>query len=190
MADEDVIEMVAASCQDDMRKAVTRTQNEFASVRTGRASPALVERIRVDYYGGEVPLQQIAGISVPEARLLVVTPYDKSAMGAIEKAIQNSDLGINPSNDGNVIRLTFPQLTEDRRKELVKVVRHKAEEGRVGVRNARRHARQELESFEKSGDLSSDELKRGEERLDSVTKGFVAEIDKLLANKEQELLEV
>ncbi len=190
MADEDVIGMVVASCKDDMRKAVTHTQNEFAAVRTGRASPALVERLRVDYYGGEVPLQQIAGLSVPEARLLVLSPYDKSAIPAIEKAIQNSDLGINPSNDGNVIRLTFPQLTEDRRKDLVKVVKHKAEEGRVAIRNARRHSRHELDSFEKAGDLSSDEVKRGEEELDSVTKTFVAEIDKLLANKEQELLEV
>ncbi len=169
---------------------MARTQNEFATVRTGRASPALIERIRVEYYGTEVPLQQVAGINVPEARLLVVTPYDKSALQAIEKAIQNSDLGITPSNDGSVIRLAFPQLTQDRRKELVRVVRQKAEDGRVGVRNARRAARQDLEGFEKAGDLSSDELERAEKELDKITKDYVSEIDRILQAKEQELLEV
>src|SRR5436305_10355625 len=132
-----------------VEKAVAHTQAEFSSVRTGRASPALVERIKVDYYGTEVPLQQLAGFSVPEARLLVVTPYDKNSMKAIEKAIQNSDLGINPSNDGQVIRLAFPQLTEERRRDLVKVVKHMAEEGRVAVRNLRRSARHQQEAMER-----------------------------------------
>jgi ribosome recycling factor len=159
-------------------------------VRTGRAAPALVERLRVDYYGSEVPLQQIAGIGVPEARLLVIAPYDKGALSSIEKAIQNSDLGINPSNDGTLIRLAFPQLTEERRKEMVKVVRQKAEDGRVAVRNARRAARQGLEKFEKDGEMSSDELERAEKQLDGITKHFVDDIDRLLAHKEQELLEV
>lgn len=188
--DDSLLETVMADCRANMGKAVSRTQSEFASVRTGRAAPALVERIRVEYYGSEVPLQQIAGISVPEARMLVITPYDKSALGAIEKAIQHSDLGINPSNDGNVIRLSFPQLTQERRKELVKVVKAKAEEGRVGVRNARRSSRQDLETFEKDGDMSSDELERAEKELDKITKEYVSEIDRLLQQKEQELLEV
>src|SRR5439155_21188213 len=134
-----------------MHKAVSHTQAEFSGVRTGRASPAFVENLKVDYYGTDTALKQIAGFNVPEARLLVITPYDKSSIKAIEKAIQNSDLGINPSNDGTVIRLTFPQLTEERRKELVKVVKHKAEEGRVAVRNLRRTARHELEHLEKDG---------------------------------------
>lgn len=188
--DDDLVSTVISECRDDMRKAVAHTQSEFSAVRTGRAAPALVERIRVDYYGTDVPLQQIAGMSVPEARLLVVSPYDKSALGAIEKAIQNSDLGINPSNDGSVIRLAFPQLTEERRKEMVKVVKAKAEDGRIAVRNARRSAKRDLEAFEKDGEMSSDELKRAEEELDKVTKEFVSEIDRHLVQKEQELLEV
>ena len=190
MEDDSLVGAAIEEGKEHMQKAVTRTQAEFASVRTGRASSALVERLRVDYYGTEVPLQQIAGFSVPESRLLVISPYDKSSLGAIEKAIQNSDLGINPSNDGTVIRLAFPQLTEERRKDLVKVVRHKAEEGRVGVRNARRNARHELEKLEKDGDLSSDDLERAEKELEQVTKHYVTEIDHMLQNKEQELLEV
>lgn len=188
--DDELLQTVFSDCRDGMKKAVAHTQSEFAAVRTGRASPTLIERLRVEYYGSEVPLQQIAGISVPDARQLVITPYDKSALGSIERAIQISDLGINPSNDGLIIRLHFPQLTEERRKELVKVVRAKAEDGRVGVRNARRSARQNLEAFEKDGDLSSDELERAEKQLDGVTKEYVAEIDRMLQQKEQELLEV
>lgn len=188
--DETLLEAAFEECRDTMRKAIARTQGEFSAVRTGRATPAVVERLRVEYYGSEVPLQQIAGFSVPEGRLLVISPYDKGALGAIEKAIQHSDIGINPSNDGTVIRLAFPALTEERRKELVKVVRQKAEEGRVAVRNARRSTRQDLEKLEKDGEMSSDELERAEHRLDGVTKEFVSEIDRMLAVKEQELLEV
>src|SRR5205809_4461551 len=173
-----------------MTKAVTHTQSEFASVRTGRATPALVEKLKVDYYGTDVPLQQLAGFNVPEARLLVIQPYDKNSMKAIEKSIQNSDLGINPSNDGQVIRLTFPQLTEERRRELVKVVKHKAEEGRVAVRNLRRSARHELEALERDGEVSSDELDRAEKELEKVTHDHVAEIDRMVQHKEHELLEV
>ncbi|MDQ3569292.1 MAG: ribosome recycling factor [Actinomycetota bacterium] len=173
-----------------MAKAVVHARSEFASVRTGRASPALVEKLRVDYYGTEVPLQQLAGFNVPEARLLVITPYDKSAIKGIEKAIQNSDLGINPSNDGQVIRLAFPALTEERRKDLVKLVKHKAEEARVSVRNLRRAARHELESLEKDGDISADDLERAEKELDKIAHDNVAEIDRLVHQKEQELLEV
>lgn len=175
---------------EKMSKAVSHTQAEFAGVRTGRAAPALVEKIKVDYYGSEVPLQQLAGFSVPEARLLVVAPYDRSSIKAIERAIQNSDLGITPSNDGTVIRLVFPHLTSERRKELVKVVKHKAEEGRVAVRNVRRSARQELESLERDSEISADDLERAEKELEKVTQEHVAEIDRMLARKEQELLEV
>lgn len=187
---DDLIKSATKECHENMKKAISRTQSEFATIRTGRASPAIVERIRVEYYGAEVPLQQVAGISVPEARTLVLSPYDKGSLGAIEKAIQNSDIGINPSNDGSVIRLSVPPLTEERRKELVKVAHSKAEEGRVAVRNARRAARQQLERSEKNGEMSSDELERAEKQLDGVTKQYIDEIEKMLAQKERELLEV
>src|SRR5205809_7249950 len=154
--DESYIGAVISDLRDKMAKAVGHAQAEFASVRTGRASSAMVEKLKVDYYGTDVPLQQLAGFNVPEARLLVIQPYDKNAIKAIEKAIQHSDLGINPSNDGAVIRLTFPQLTQERRKELVKVVKHKAEEGRVAVRNVRRTGRHELEALERDSEISSD----------------------------------
>jgi ribosome recycling factor len=175
---------------DKMGKAVSHTQSEFSAIRTGRATPALVERLKVDYYGTEVPLQQLAGFSVPEARLLVIQPYDKNAIKAIERAIQHSDLGITPSNDGQVIRLVFPQLTSERRKELVKVVRHKAEDGRIAIRNVRRAARHELETLEREGEISTDELDRAEKELEKLTHDQVAEVDRMLARKEQELLEV
>src|SRR2546423_7078148 len=170
--------------------AATHTQSESAGRGPGWATPALVEKLKVDYYGTDVPLQQLAGFNVPEARLLVIQPYDKNAIKAIEKAIQHSDLGINPSNDGAVIRLTFPQLTQERRKELVKVVKHKAEEGRVAVRNVRRTGRHELQALERDGEISSDELERAEKELEKVTHEYIAEIDRMLQHKEQELLEV
>jgi ribosome recycling factor len=179
-----------AECKERMHKAVLHLQEEFAAVRTGRATPALVDKLKVDYYGTEVPLQQIAGFSVAEARVLVISPYDKGAIKGIEKAIQGSDLGVNPSNDGAVIRLTFPELTQERRKDLVKVVKHRAEEGRVAVRNVRRDVRKELEAQERDGELSRDELDRIEKELEKVTHDAVAEIDSLLAHKERELLEV
>jgi ribosome recycling factor len=175
--------------KDRMRKAVTHLQEEFSAVRTGRATPALVDKLKVDYYGSEVPLQQLAGFSVPEPRVLVISPYDKGAVKAIEKALQQSDLGVNPSNDGTIIRLSFPELTAERRKSLVKVVKTRAEEGRVAVRNVRRHARQELEHLEKDGELSRDELDRIEKDLEKLTHDVVGEIDALLGNKERELLE-
>ena len=181
---------VMADCRDKMAKAIEHLKSEFSSVRTGRATPALVEKIRVDYYGSEVPLQQIAGFSVPEPRVLVVSPYDKGSMSAIEKALQQSDLGINPGNDGQVIRLVFPELTQDRRKELVKVVKGQAEDGRVSIRNLRRHARQELESLEKNGELSRDELDRIEKELEKATHEVIGEVDQMLGHKERELLEV
>ncbi len=185
-----MIDDVLLETLEKMGKAVSHTQADFATVRTGRATPAMVERLKVEYYGTEVPLQQLAGFSVPEARLLVVTPYDKSSIKAIERAIQLSDLGITPSNDGQVIRLVVPQLTGERRKELVRMVKHKAEEGRIAVRNVRRAARHELEALERDGQISIDDLDRAEKELDKVTHEYVAEIDKMLARKEQELLEV
>ena len=182
--------LALAETREKMAKAVAHTQSEFSGVRTGRAAPALVEKLKADYYGSDVPLQQLAGFSVPEARLLVITPYDKSSIKAIEKAILHSDLGITPANDGQVIRLAFPALNEERRKELVKVVRHKAEEGRVAIRNLRRGAKHQLEHLEKDGEMSSDDLERAEKDLDKITQEFISEIDHLLQNKEQELLEI
>ena len=188
--DDDLIALVVGEARENMGKAVDHVQSEFGSIRTGRASPALVEHLKIDYYGGETELRQMAGFSVPEARLLVVSPYDKGSLGAIEKALQSSDLGITPSNDGSVIRLSFPVPTEQRRKELVKVVKQKAEEGRVTVRNLRRSARHDLDAMQKDGDLSNDELERVEKELDRITQDHVAAIDRLLAHKEQELLEI
>ena len=181
---------VLAETREKMAKARDHLQGEFGSIRTGRASPIFVEKLKVDYYGSEVPLQQLAGFSVPEPRLLVISPYDKGSIKAIEKAIQASDLGITPSNDGAVIRLAFPQLTAERRKEMVKVVKHRAEEARVAVRNLRRSARHDLEAFQKEGELSEDDLDRAEKELEKLTHEFVAEIDNLAAHKEQEMLEV
>jgi ribosome recycling factor len=187
---DDMRALVFDECRDKMRKAVTHLQQEFAGIRTGRATPGLVEKLKVDAYGSELPLQQVAGISVPEPRMLVISPYDKGSMKAIEKAIQASDLGINPSNDGQVVRLVFPALTEDRRKELVKLVKQRAEEGRVAVRNIRRQARHDLETLEKDGDLSKNDLDRAEKDLEKLTHGVIDDVDQMLEHKEQELLEV
>ena len=190
MSDDDMIGMVLEDARGRMAKAVAHARSEFTGVRTGRAAPALVEKLPVDYYGTEVPLQQIAGFTVPEARMLVISPYDKSAMSAIEKAIQQSNLGLSPSNDGQVIRLNFPPLTEERRKELVRVVRGMAEEGRVSIRHARRGARHDLEGLEHDGDISADDLTRAEKELDKLTQKHEADVDAALEHKEQELLEV
>jgi ribosome recycling factor len=190
MDDDSLIGAVFSDTKEKMAKAVSHLQADFTSIRTGRATPALVEHLKVEYYGSETPLQQIAGFNVPEARLLVITPYDKSSLKAIEKAIQHSDLGINPSNDGTVIRLSIPPLTEERRKDFVKVAKNKAEDGRIAVRNVRRAARHDLEALEKDGDISSDELERAEKELEKITHDHVAEIDRMLQHKEQELLEV
>jgi len=186
----DFAQEIIADVAERMDRAVGHTQSEFGTVRTGRATPALVEMLRVDYYGSDVRLREIAGFNVPEARVLVISPYDASSLAAIEKAIQASDLGINPGNDGDKIRLVFPPLTEERRRDLVRVVRQKAEDGRVAVRNLRRSSRQDLEAMEKDKDLSSDELDRYEKELDTYTKGHIDAIDTALKAKEQELLEV
>jgi ribosome recycling factor len=187
---EEMRAIVVEECRDKMRKAVAHLKGEFGSVRTGRASAALVEKLKVDYYGTDTPLQQLASFSVPEPRVLVISPYDKSSMKSIERAIQGSDLGITPNNDGAVVRLVFPELTQDRRRDLVKVVRSRAEEARVAVRNIRREARKDLEGLAKDGDLSDDDVKRAEDDLEKHTRSVVSEVDQLLAKKEQELLEV
>lgn len=185
-----MIEETLLDAVDKMEKAVEHVQGQFSSVRTGRANPALVDKLMVDYYGSPVPLQQLAGFQVPEARTLVVKPHDRGALAAIEKAIRDSDLGLQPSNDGNVIRLAFPALTEERRKEYVKVVKNMSEDGRVAVRNIRRDARKSLETMEKNSEISKDDLERAEKELDKYTQEHVDAIDKALARKEQELLEV
>ncbi|HEX5367709.1 MAG TPA: ribosome recycling factor [Acidimicrobiales bacterium] len=190
MPDDDMIAMVLDDARAKMSRAVDHARAEFTGVRTGRAAPALVEKLPVDYYGTEVPLQQIAGFTVPEARLLVISPYDKAAIGAIEKALRNSRLGLSPSNDGQVIRLSFPPLTEERRRELVRVVRGMAEEGRVSIRHARRGARHDLEELERDGDISVDDLARAEKDLDRLTHHFEEAVGDALEHKEQELLEV
>jgi len=175
---------------EKMGKAVDHVQAQFLGVRTGRANASLVEKLQVEYYGAFVPLQQLASFQVPEARMLVVKPHDRGSIAAIERALQSSDLGLSPSNDGVVIRLNFPALTEERRKEFVKVVKNMAEEGRVTVRNIRRDARKVLETAQKDGDISQDDLDRAEKELEQITHTTVEAVDKAFARKEQELLEV
>ena len=175
---------------EKMEKAVEHVQGQFTTVRTGRASPALVERLLVDYYGSSVPIQQLAGFQVPEARQLIVKPHDRSTVAAIEKAIRDSDLGVNPNSDGVVIRLNFPPLTEERRRDYVRIVKNMAEDGRIAVRNIRREGRKQMETAEKAGEISADDLERAEKELDRVTHDHVELIDKAFGRKEQELLEV
>ena len=184
---------VAATLGDassKMDKAVTVAKEDFASIRTGRANPALFNKIMVDYYGTYTALSQLASIQVPEARMAIVSPFDKGAMANIEKAIRDSDLGVNPGNDGVVIRVNFPQLTEERRKEFIKVAKGKAEDSKVSMRNIRRSAKEAMEKMEKDGDIGKDDLARGEKELEKVTSDHVAKIDELLKHKEAELLEV
>ena len=185
-----MIEETLLEAIDKMERAVEHVQGQFTTIRTGRATPSLVEKLLVEYYGSTVPLQQMAGFQVPEARMLVVKPHDRASIPAIEKAIQSSNLGLNPSNDGVVIRLAFPALTEERRKDYVKVVKAMAEDGRIALRNIRRDARKALETAEKDGDLSKDELERAEKELEKVTHDNVELIDKAFTRKEHELLEV
>ena len=173
-----------------MDKSVESTREEFAAIRAGRAQPSMFSKIVVDYYGSPTPLQQLASFTAPEARIILVQPYDMGAMANVEKAIRESDLGVNPSNDGRVIRCVFPELTEERRKEYIKVAKAKAEDGRVAVRNLRRTAKQGLEKLEKDGEVGKDDVTGAEKRLDSVTKKHTDAIDDMLKNKEAELLEV
>jgi ribosome recycling factor len=185
-----MIDDLLADARERMEKSVESTRSQLATVRTGRASPHLLDRISVDYYGTQTPLKQIANIATTEARLLTVTPYDKSSVGSIEKAILESDVGLTPNNDGNVIRLQIPELTEERRKELVKVVHGVAEEGRVAVRNIRRDVMADLRELKKEGDAGSDEEHRAEVGLQKLTDDSIGEIDALLQGKEEEILEV
>ena len=183
-------EGVFRDAEDKMQKAVSVNREELGSIRSGRATPSLLNKITVDYYGTQTPLNQVANLSVPEARLLVISPYDKNSISAIEKAILTSDLGITPNNDGNVIRLAFPQLTEDRRKEMIKLAHIRAEEGRVAIRGVRRHAKQELEKMKKDGTLPEDEERSAENHLQKLTDKYVNEVDENLGRKEAELSEV
>ncbi|RLV48847.1 ribosome recycling factor [Nocardioides mangrovicus] len=173
-----------------MKKSVEATREELAAIRAGRAHPSMFAKITAEYYGTPTPLQQLAGFTAPEARVILVQPYDVTAMPAIERAIRDSDLGVNPSNDGKLIRCVFPELTEERRKEYTKIARAKAEDGRVSVRNIRRTAKQSLEKLEKDGEVGKDDVTGAEKRLDGVTKTHTDEIDEMLKNKEAELLEV
>ena len=186
----EMTDLVLEEAGERMDKAVAHAKHEFSTVRTGRAAPALIESLQVDYYGSSVPLQQLAQIRVQEARLLVVQPHDKGSLNAVEKAIRNSDLGINPSSDGVVIRLSFPPLTEERRREFVKKVKDMAEHGKVAVRNARRDARRELDALARDGEAGEDEVVRAEKELDRITHANEAEIERALDHKEAELLEV
>ena len=181
---------VLSSCESRMDKCVSSLENEYLSMRTGRASAALFDKIKVDYYGTETPLNQVASISSPEARLIVIQPWDKSVLAAIEKAIQKSELGLNPSNDGKLIRVNFPPLTEDSRKELAKSAKALAENARVAVRNVRRDAMEELKKLQKAGDISEDEQKDGETRIQKMTDKAVEKIAKVAESKEKEIMEI
>lgn len=173
-----------------MNKALEVAKDDFATIRTGRAHPSLFNKIMVDYYGTYTPLSQLASFQVPEARMAIISPFDKGAMASIEKAIRESDLGVNPGNDGVVIRVSFPQLTEERRKEYIKVVRTKTEDAKISLRNIRRHAKEAIEKLEKDGNIGKDDLTRGEKDLEKMTSEHVSKIDDLLKHKEVELLEV
>lgn len=185
-----MVQDVFTQSEDKMKKAVVAIKSEFAGVRTGRASASLFDRISVDYYGTKTPLKQIASISTPEAQLAIIQPWDKSAISAIERAIMTSDLGVNPSNDGNVIRVPFPPLSEERRKDFVKVVKKMAEDGKVAIRNVRHEARDDLKDLEDEKMVSEDDRKRAEKKIDELTDKYVKEIDALLQHKEKEIMEV
>jgi len=185
-----VIDEILLETDEKMDRTVVVAKEDFATIRTGRANPAMFNKILVEYYGTPTPVNQLASFASPEARLIVVTPFDKSAIGAIERAIRDSDLGVNPGNDGNVIRVALPQLTEERRKEYIKQARHKAEDARVALRNTRRHAKDSLDKLSKDGDASEDDVRRAEKQLDEMTAKHVATIDEVLKHKESELLEV
>ncbi len=181
---------VLDQAKERMTKSLAAFSRELASIRAGRASAALLDRISVDYYGAPTPVNQLAGVSVPEPRLLVITPYDKSILGEIEKAIMKSDIGITPTNDGNVIRLAIPALTEERRKELVKVVKKEAEEAKVAVRNVRRDANDDLKKLEKNGEITEDDLRGYSEDIQKLTDEFIAKVDETAKEKEKEILAV
>ena len=185
MIDETLLE-----AEEKMDKAIEVAKEDFATIRTGRASAAMFAKVFVDYYGSPTPLQQLASFNTPEARTILVSPFDKSATASIEKALRDSDLGVNPTNDGNVIRIVLPSLTEERRKDFVKLAKAKAEDARISVRNVRRRAKEELDRIVKDGEAGEDDGRRAEKELDDLTHRFVAQIDELVKHKEAELLEV
>ena len=176
--------------EDKMQKTINVIKDDFSSIRAGRANPAILDRLTIDYYGTNTPIKQVATISAPESRLIVIQPFDRNAMIAIEKAIQQSDLGLNPSNDGKVIRLNIPQLTEERRKDLIKIVKKTAEEGKIALRNERRDANEQLKKLHKDGELTEDDLKKAQDEVQKITDKFIQTIDDLTTKKEKEVMEV
>jgi len=185
-----VIDDTLLEAEEKMDKAVTIAKNDFANIRTGRITPSVFSKILVDYYGAPTPVQQLASFHIPEPRMVIITPFDKSSLGAVEKAIRDSDLGVNPSNDGSIIRVVFPELSEQRRRELVKVARGKAEDAKISIRNVRRHAKEALDKIVKEGEAGEDEGRRAEKDLEEATHRYVAQVDELLKAKESDLLSV
>ena len=185
-----MIEETLFDAEEKMEKAVSVAKEEFAGIRTGRAHPAMFAKITAEYYGTQTPVNQLASFHIPEPRMVVIQPFDKSSLGSIEKAIRNSDLGVNPSNDGVIIRVVFPELSEERRREYVKIAHRKAEDGRVAIRNIRRHSKDALDKLAKNGDAGEDDVRRAERELDDLTHTYVTQVDELLKHKEAELLEV
>ena len=185
-----MIDETLLDAEEKMDKAVTVAKDDFGSIRTGRATPAMFNKILVDYYGALTPVNQLASLGVPEPRMAIVQPYDKSSLGAIETAIRNSDLGVNPTNDGAMIRIVFPQLSQERRKDLIKVAKTKAEDAKISIRNIRRKAKDELDRMVKDGETGEDDVARAERELDKLTAQYVGSVDELLRHKESELLEV
>jgi ribosome recycling factor len=185
-----MIDDTLLEAEEKMDKAVTVAKEEFGVIRTGRAHPGMFSKITVEYYGTQTPVNQLASFHVPEPRMIVLQPFDKGSLGAIEKAIRNSDLGVNPANDGAIIRIVLPELTEERRREYIKTARHKAEDGRVAIRNIRRHAKEILDKMIKAGDAGEDDVRRAERELEELTHTYVGQVDELLKHKESELLEV
>jgi ribosome recycling factor len=184
------IDDILLDSEEKMDKAISVAREDFSTIRTGRATSAMFNKVMVDYYGAMTPVNQLAGIQIPEARMIIIAPYDKGSMQAIEKALRESDLGINPNNDGEIIRINLPQLTEERRKEYIKVAKNKAEDARISIRNIRRHAKDALDKLQKDGDVGEDDVRRAEKHLDEVTHKQVEHIDEILKHKEAELLEV
>ena len=185
-----MISDILNDAEEKMELAIEFAKEEFAAIRTGRAHPAMFAKLTADYYGSQTPLQQLASFQVPEARMVIITPYDRSAMAGIEKSIRDSDLGVNPSNDGHIIRVTLPELTEQRRKEYIKLARHKAEEARISIRGSRRQAKEALDKLVKDKEVGEDEVSRAEKQLDAVTKKHTDVVDDVLKHKEAELIEV
>jgi ribosome recycling factor len=185
-----MIDDTLLEAEEKMDKAVSVAKEEFSVIRTGRAHPGMFSKITAEYYGAQTPLNQLASFHVPEPRMIVIQPFDKGSLGALEKAIRNSDLGVNPTSDGQVIRVVLPELTEERRREYIKTARHKAEESRVSIRNVRRHAKDALDKMVKNSEAGEDEVRRAERELQELTDSYIAQIDELLKHKEAELLEV